>query len=617
MRTTRDASSDAAAPASPLPAPLRLLAAAGAAGLVAVGLVASPGVLHPALAARPWIGAATLAVAAWLVVAARAAPLRRAVVGLLDDASPWLVGIALAALGTATFGGLSHASFQAVPHVDDGVAALYQGRIFAAGRWSWPIDPALARFFDLFGVVEVAGRPDLRVGMYPPGLPALLAPGVLAGVPWLVNPLLGGLLALAVAALGGELLGRRAGRIAGLLVVTSPLAGIVSATHLAHTSTALACTVAWWAVVRLDRRLRARDAALAGAAIGVALLVRPATAAVMGCVIVAGALPGLLGVLRRPRLVVAAAVPLLVAAALLGAFQQATSGDPLEMGHEREMIGAARMGFGPIAISHRVHTPLEAARHTAWRLAAFDRDLLGWPVGGLLVALVPLLVARAGRRELWLAAPLVALAGFYALFWYYEEFLPGRYLFAAVPMLLVLVARAWQLAARGLAARPGWRRLPTVVLVWGLLFAVLAGGPDRHARIGPHHGDVESNLPRLLAGHPLENALVLVRAVGRRPLYWGSRNDYYATAFMRNDLDLDGDVVFARDLTEGDETRGDADDGAVAVPPELLAAYPGRAWYRYTFDRASGASRLERLTLEQGRISGATRVAEIVTPHGS
>lgn len=610
-------SESADASPSPLPARLRLLAAVGALVLVAAVLAATPGVLHPAVATHPWIAAGTLVAAAWLTVGRRAAALRRAGVRLLDDGAPWLVGVVLAAAGTATFGWLSHALFQAVPHIDDGVAALFQARIFAAGHWSWPIDPAIARDFDLFGVVEVAGRPELRSGMYPPGLPALLALGVLGGAPWLVNPLLGGLLAVAVVALGHELFGRRAGRIAGVLVVTSPLVGVVSATHLAHTATALACTVAWWSVARLGRRLRGRDAVMAGAAMGGALLVRPATAGVMGCVIVIGALPGILHVLRRPRLVAAGLVPLLIAAALLGAFQQATNGDPFRMGHEREMIGAARMGFGPISISSRVHTPREAVHHTVFRLAALDRDLLGWPLGSLVFALLPLLVVRAGRRELWLAAPLVVLAGFYALYWYYEEFLPGRYLFAAVPMLLVLAARGWQLGTSVLAARPGWRRLPTVVLVWGLLFAVLAAGPDRHARIGPHHGDVEANLPRLLAAHPLANALVLVGAVGRRALYWGSRNDYYATAFMRNDLDLDGDVVFARDLADHGAPSGAGAMTAVGttVPVALRDAYPGRVWYRYVFDRASGASWLDRLTLEQGRVTGETRVAEIVTPY--
>jgi 4-amino-4-deoxy-L-arabinose transferase-like glycosyltransferase len=89
--------------------------------------------------------------------------------------------------------------------------------------------------------------------MYPPGLSLLLLPGILIGIPWLVIPVTSGLLVAATVALGAELAGERAGRLAGLFMLGFPFIGFLAGTHLSHVPAAWLIVCCWLAVVRLLR----------------------------------------------------------------------------------------------------------------------------------------------------------------------------------------------------------------------------------------------------------------------------------------------------------------------------------------------------------------------------
>ncbi len=79
-------------------------------------------------------------------------------------------------------------SYQRHPHITDEVAYVMHARFLASGALTLPAPPAPEAF--TFYLMEVTnGR---WYASTPPGWPALLAVGVRLGVPWLVNPLLGG-----------------------------------------------------------------------------------------------------------------------------------------------------------------------------------------------------------------------------------------------------------------------------------------------------------------------------------------------------------------------------------------------------------------------------------------
>ncbi|MGH7858386.1 MAG: hypothetical protein ACREQY_13765, partial [Candidatus Binatia bacterium] len=243
----------------------RWLAPIGAAALLVLSLVRGEGVFPAAAVDHPLAVAACLALG---IVVARQETARRVLRHAVYESSPAVYHLALfvaAATGAAI---VSVVVFGSLPRLDDGVAALFQARIFATGRITLPL-PQHAEFFEQFGVL--GGRAGIGhwCGMYPPGWPALLALGVLAGAPWLVNPLLGGALVVAIAALGREVYGDRIGRIAGALAVASPITILLAASHLSHTTTALALAVCLWALCRLLKTGASAYGAVAGLAFGV------------------------------------------------------------------------------------------------------------------------------------------------------------------------------------------------------------------------------------------------------------------------------------------------------------------------------------------------------------
>ena len=139
---------------------------------------------------------------------------------------------ALAAGGVTTVVAaiLSAVVFGRIPHVQDSIAQLFQARIFAGGRL-WAPAPPLP---DFFGAAHMILRDGRWFSQYPPGHALLLVPGVWLGVPWLVNPVLGGLAVSGIYFLARELFDRATARVSALLAVLSPFLLLMSAEFMSH-----------------------------------------------------------------------------------------------------------------------------------------------------------------------------------------------------------------------------------------------------------------------------------------------------------------------------------------------------------------------------------------------
>ena len=95
--------------------------------------------------------------------------------------------------------------------------------------------------------------------------------------------------------------------------------------------------------------------------------------------------------------------------------------------------------------------------------------------------------------------------------------------------------------------------------------------------------DVESVLPRVVRDYGIENAIVFMDAIGLDRSEADDDNDFYATGFMRNELDLRGDVLYVRNLRERNA--------------DLLRRHPGRAAYLYRYVRDQDKAILYRMRL--------------------
>jgi hypothetical protein len=463
--------------------------------------------------------------------------------------------------------------FHASPRIDDEVSALFQARIFAHGAITLPLPPH-PEFYEEFCVLGAKANCGHWCTMYAPGWPLLLVSGVLAGLPWMVDPILGGFLVVMIAVLGVELFGLRAGRTAGLLALTSPFLTHMGATLMTHTATALLLVLFMWGMIRLLRTGRPVFGTIAGGAWGMAFLCRPFTALIVGVLI-------FLVVFVRPRRAWAARRGLglalalaLASAGMVAAWQYVTTGDPLKTGYWAEMGERDRLGFSDD------FTPWQAREYTEHRVQVVNQQLLGWPIPALWLVLLPFLLGRARGKEAWLLAPLVGLLAGYAFYWYFEWEIPGRYIFEAMPMLLILAARGLGILddVEIRVRRTVNPAASAVLLISGILFSLTAGYQAHFRRFGPDYYDMEDILPGLLKEFHVHKALVFIEGKG-----------YFATGFMRNSLDLKGDIVFARDLGDSADLR-------------LMAHYQGRRYYRYMYSKKLKDSFLSEIRATGTRI---------------
>jgi len=548
--------------------------------LVGVVYASRSAPFHPASEDRPGRVAACFAAAAlfaWLPGAVR---LRRAARQALYGTPARGFRLVLFFLGLCVYGWMGHTVFGGVPRLDDGVAAVFQARIFARGDLTLPL-PAHPEFYEIFGVLGRRAGLGHWCGMYPPCWPALLVPGVLLGATWLVNAVAGAALLVTVCALGREFFGEAAGRTAAVLGLLSPFVAVCAGLHLSHLPTALFCGLCLLWMKRLFRTRKWGYGWLTGLAWGAAFLCRPLTALTVGAVFAAGFLFPLRGVWTNRRALVAAALVAASAVGTLLAYQRATTGGALTPGHR---IGMGRRGkFGFVRLDHvRTHTPALGAEHTLRRVAALNDRLLEWPFPDLAVVLLPFLLGRARRDEWILFAPLPVLLAAFACYWYYESFFPGRYLCAAVPFLLVLAGRGLDCVREAVRERSAFvRGLPLCAVTGSVLFALTTGVPAHFERYDSHFGDVESVLGRVVRDYGITNAVVFMDAVGIEEHEDDRDNDYYATGFLRNDLDLEGDVIYVRNRREQDV--------------RIMKAYPDRAYYLYRYVRDRDRARLYRL----------------------
>ena len=459
-----------------------------------------------------------------------------------------LAALASAVLGQRVFGG--------VPHVADGIAYAFQGRIFAAGRL-WLQPPLVPEAFQSQNVLLDATH---WCGIYPPGFPLLLAPGWLLGVPFLVNPVLLGLAVLGVFRLGTVLYDETTGLLGALLLAVSPFALLMGGGFMGHVASLCVFT---WGLAFLAESFRApggRPLLASGFLGAFGVVIRPQAAVFF-------LLPALAAVLvaRRKELVRSAGLLALSGAAPLAflfAYNYGLSGDPLRMAY---LVWDPKLSF-----TYGIPPLQLLSSHFPWFLHDLGAAVWGFPWGDL-VPLVFLLVPAPGRRwDAWLAACVLALVIGFSAYRFYEINHSGpRYAFEALGALALLVARAVRTAGRLAASVLERFRLarfaPAVAALAVGFLAVfpLATLLPRQAEALSHayHAHTAEPLRRMEAAGVGQSALVLVAG---NTVEWT-----YGSFLLENGLDpRRAPRVFVRDLP--------------GKRAELLAAYPRRELWRVT-----------------------------------
>jgi hypothetical protein len=276
--------------------------------------------------------------------------------------------------------------------------------------------------------------------------------------------------------------------------------------------------------------------------------------------------------------------------ALLTPFNKWAPNDRLGFGND--------LGMGYWCKEDRSHSLWKAVfRDSFFSLNALGSYLIGWGHISLVLLLWPLIRSRWRKRAWALAVPIGSLV---IAYWFYHasSVIAGqaRYWSESMPMMMLLVA----VALSGV-----WRRLPRLCRLMDMRPAARTGRaacwmavlmltawsvPRAYQPLTEAESFMDTwgqqqilRVRDLAEKTKLENAVVFIRAFHYRQFLQHQKGDIYAFAFVLNDLDLQGPVVYARDLGERNA--------------ELMAKYPNRTAYRFVRGYDEDEDRFQRISL--------------------
>lgn len=471
------------------------------------------------------------------------------------------VGI-LAAIHFVLANAASYFLFEHIPHVQDSIAQLFHGKIFAKGMLTAPA-PAYPEFFEFLHVIIRDGK---WYSQYPPGHSILLTIGTLIGAPWIVNPLFGSLNILLMYLLGKELYGETVGRLSALLSFLSPFLFFMSSEFMNHTTALSFLLVFILFFAKSLKSGRFLHGALAGGALGWLINIRPYSAAALSAPFL---VYGLFVALRRFRELRPAISGFILLSALFLAvlllFNTLTNGHPFLFGFQVLWGNQVNPGFGPGAWGDP-HTPLRGLHQMLSNFNGVNKYLFELPVPSLLLVVLLFFTGARDRWDLLFVMGFFALAIAYFFYWFQDWCFGPRFLFEGAALLILLSARAidrfpifWNEALRLPASRRSLRIASFTGLA--LLFSVgFAANIPAHLRhYGSSYWGVNAEVLNAVRERGITRAVVFTRS-------------YYAGVFPANDPLLGGDVIYATDRGPNNKLLLDLFPGFsayVARGPEL------------------------------------------------
>ncbi len=474
----------------------------------------------------------------------------------------------------------SYYVFERIPHVNDEIAYLFQAKLFQSGRL-FASSPCAKESFDFPHIIN-NGK---WYSIYPPGFPFLLLIGLLLRAPWLINPLLAAAAIILFYFLGKTLYNRSVGILASILGAVSPWYLLMSSTMMSHTSSLFFNAFFLLFLFHSIKRPSGVDGLVAGAALGMATLTRPANALLFCLPFLIYYASHLLkdGRTRIKNLaaILGSAIPFFL---VLFLYNFLTNGHPFRMGYLARYGKSYSVIFGRAATMNFEYTPLYAAGQIADNIRALNSELFGWPVSSFL-AILPLfwlsrLRPEDRKKDLLLGSAIVWMFISLYFFWGAFVFIGARMFFDVLPLMLLLSARGI-FEFPGLACQiskkfhPGAVRAATAAVLTAFVIYAFAYHFPRY--LSPGHrqwyfdrydhkfAGTTARIDRAIQEQNLGRALVVMKFLGRSPGPfpeggWGS-------GFLYNDPDLRRNIIYARNLGVEDK--------------KLFSCFPGRSFYLY------------------------------------
>ncbi len=468
---------------------------------------------------------------------------------------------------------LSFYAFERMPHVEDEVAYLFQAKTFAGGALTAPAPPeAAAPGLDYYLFDQTGGRWYAATA---PGWPAVLALGVLAGVPWLIGPVLAALSVLLGHAIARRLSGRDEADLVAMMMAASPWLAAMAASLMTHTLTLFLMLLAWWLILRAGDGPRGalRRLFLAGLAMGWIFVTRPLDG------LIAGGLTGLWLLVLAPmggpgRALIYGAGCALTGSVVLFYNQHVTGSaflQPLTLYIDRHWApGANAYGFGAeigppggwgALDLWPGHSATEGLVNVINLAASLEFDMMGWSVGSLALVLAFLLWQRPNRTDWAMIAVIATVVLAMYFYWFADSYYIGpRYWFLAAFPLFYLSARGYMALRERFPDRGEEAHVQIDALFWyACIFGICVFLPWRAVTKYYEYNGFHPTVREDAADGRFDGKIVIVE-----------RNGDMGSALMLNDPWLGGTIWLA--------------DAEALDEAALAAAFPGREIVRYRPD---------------------------------
>ncbi len=466
---------------------------------------------------------------------------------------------------------ISYFVFEHLPHIQDSISQLFQARIFATGRIHLP-SPPFPDFFDYTHIINNGNW----YSQYPWLHSFIILIFLLLGIPWITNPVLGALTVPAVYLLGREIYDEKTARLGAILTCLSPFVFNMSAEYMNHASALLFATLFLLFYFRtIKNKKPLRNALLAGICLGLVANIRPYTALAIATPF---ALYSIYLLLRQPRRHLAPFAILLISTALITSlvlvYNWLANGHPLLFGYVVKWgpgheVGFGHSGWGP------PHTPQAGFLNLGNNLNLINKFLFELPFPGLLLILIPFALPTRDRHDWLLLLCFLSLLIAYFFYWFHNVCFGPRFLYESSACLLLLTARGIillpQLLTRNFKIKnPPLTAFFSRAFALSILFLFTVALPPLFKTYHTYSG-VSAVVHKTVRRAGLKNALVFC--------------DHFGTGFSYNRLDLQGDIVYAKDYGY--------------LNAALTLAYPNR---RYYFAKADTLRELKDIAYENSRL---------------
>ena len=470
----------------------------------------------------------------------------------------------------------NRAVLDGVPHVTDSVAYLFQAKLIAEWRLTHPPLTLPEFFLPHFFFIDDDQR---LISLFQPGWPAILSLGVRAGLPWIINPLIGAFTLLPAYNIIKRGFGRRTARLAIIILLASPFYIFMSASFMAHTLTGFLGLLAIDNALAYRNDYKWRRALIVGIAIGAMFTIRAYNACLMLIPLAVIAAPLVFERGARIRHLGLAVIAAMSIASLQLIANENLTGDcftfpqDIYFAKTEKSPDCHRLGFGPDIGCNEEHGrqfsfpdgfgPREALAVTRQRLASLSLNLLGTPVALILIFL-PFAGGRLGKEGLALSALLFSLAGGYFFFYYHGNCYGPRFYYEGVTAMGALVAlgviRLDGWLGRLAALRPEFKRLLKAVTPAVFLSMMVFSAAYLHPKLWKTYRGfrgIDGRMQTIIDKSGFKEGVILMPGDDAN----------YAYGFNMAEPGFYGDIVFARHLFD--------------QSAHLMYLYPEREFHRF------------------------------------